>query len=85
MTSDRASALAACLREARRLHNQTVRDAAEVDAWHKEADRLLASSPFDDPAERWDDPARVEHREFVDRLFDPTAHRRAWRTRRLFG
>jgi hypothetical protein len=61
--------LLACLAEGRRLHNQTVRDAAEIDAWHKQADALLDGTRWDDPTARWDAPARVEQREFVNRLF----------------
>ena len=58
----------AALREARRLDNLTVCDAAEHAAWRREVDRLLGP---EEPAARYDAPARVEHRAFVDSLFHP--------------
>ena len=64
--------LLACLREARRLGNQTCSDVREVAAQHRKADRLLELQPeLDDDAQRYDAPHRVEHRAFVNHLFRP--------------
>lgn len=64
--------LLACLRTARRLQNQGVREMRDVANWHRTADRLLALQvdvdDFDQD-QRYDAPHRVEHRKFVDRLF----------------
>lgn len=64
--------LLACIREYRRLSNQTVKDVREVDALHKEADRLLKSDPErDDPLDRYDAPWLVEYRNRIAALFSP--------------
>jgi hypothetical protein len=57
------------LLEARRLDNQTVRMTNEVAVWRRQVDKALEGAEGDDPAERYDFPARAEHRAFVDRLF----------------
>lgn len=71
MTEDEAiDAIVACLATARRLNNQTVRKAHEIDAWHQEADELLAHFGFNaEPGERWDAPDRVAHRKRVSEMF----------------
>ena len=69
--SSRESQLLHLLAHARRLHNQTCRDADEVAVWHMAVDRALDGTPFDDRAERFDEPGRVEHRRFVASLFRP--------------
>jgi hypothetical protein len=61
--------LVVLLMEARRLANQTVKSSSECAAWHRKTDRALQGEPGDDPEERYDLPARLEHQEFVDRLF----------------
>ena len=62
--------LLAALRQYRRLGNQTISDAHEVAACHREADELLRLEPEkDNPVERYDAPHRVEHRRFVNRMF----------------
>jgi len=67
------------LRQARRFANQTVRDERKMGIWRRKIDDMLARYPGDDPAERYDTPERVAHRNFVDRLFWPTGLRRPWR------
>lgn len=63
--------LLAVIREYRRVGNMTVRTTNEVDRLHKNADRLLKLEPdLDDERQRWNAHHRVEHRAFVDRLFD---------------
>lgn len=69
--SSRESRLLRLLAQARRLNNQTCRDADEVNAWHIAVDRVLAGTPFDDRAERFDAPALVRHRELVESLSRP--------------
>jgi len=60
----------AALREFRRLGNSTVNDAREVAKCWLEADALLALDPENDnPDDRYNSPANVEHRAFVDRMF----------------
>ncbi len=62
--------LLACIREYRRLNNQTVVNVIEKNAVHLRADALLRNQPeLDDPNERFDAPFRIEHREFIDSLF----------------
>ena len=57
------------LLEARRLANQTVQKSDEVAVWHRKTDRALQGVTGDDPDERYDAPAFVDHRALVDRLF----------------
>lgn len=62
--------LLACLREYRRLDNQTVKNNREVRACHLEADALLELEPAsDDRSQRYDAPHRVEHHALVDSMF----------------
>ena len=62
--------LFAALREFRRLGNRTVNDAREVANCWREADALLTLDPENDnPNDRYNSPANVEHRAFVDRMF----------------
>jgi len=58
------------LLDARKFHNQVVRDSGDLAAWHVAVDRALTEVPGDDPRERYDDPARAEHREFVRRMLN---------------
>lgn len=65
----REEMLVACLRDFRRLMNETVRDTREVARVHRMADRLLATDDGqDDPDAQYDAPHRVEHRRFVERV-----------------
>ncbi len=58
-----------CLREARRVNCRGFMN-EENDAWHRSADTLLALQPdVDDVTQRFNDPARQEHRQFVSSLF----------------
>ncbi len=66
--TEQALAVALLIR-ARELNNQTVRDAHEVARWHRYVDAFLFDKPGDSPSERYDAPARVEHRKFLDRVF----------------
>ena len=60
----------ACLREFRRLGNLTVTNMREVEKCRREADAILALDPeYDNPNDRYNSPANVEHRAFVNRLF----------------
>ncbi len=53
------------LGDARRLNNQTVRDAREVEQWHRAVDKFF--EPDDPcPEDRWDTPDRIRHRQFVE-------------------
>ena len=70
-TTKRESVLLRLLAQARRLDNQTCRNADEVAVWHIAVDRVLEGTPFDDRDERFDAPALVRHRELVDSLFRP--------------
>jgi hypothetical protein len=57
------------LLEARKLANQTVKDSNVVTSWHRRTDKALTGCSGDDPAERYDAPARIKHRILVDSLF----------------
>lgn len=58
------------LKWARELNNQTVRDAREVDEWHRRVDALMKENPMlDDEKERFGYPPRVEQRRFVEEMF----------------
>lgn len=62
--------LLACIREARRLNNQIVRNMEEVDKWHRDADRWLQLEPLlDDEKERFDYRPRAETRERLEHIF----------------
>jgi hypothetical protein len=61
--------LIALLVEARRLENKTVKTTDEIAAWHRKTDRALYGRLGDDASQRYDAPAYVEHRRFVDLLF----------------
>lgn len=65
------STLVDLLKQARRLNNQTVRNTHELDAWHCAVDRALSAEEDGDTEldQRYDAPARVEHRKFVNALF----------------
>jgi hypothetical protein len=54
---------------ARKFNNQTVNDANLIDQWHKEVDAALLGEVDDLSVDRYDDPARKEHREFVNSVF----------------
>jgi hypothetical protein len=56
------------LQEARAFENETCRDARDMARWHREVDKVLVGTVGDDPRERYDDPRRVEHRKFVQRM-----------------
>lgn len=68
---DIAQQLAECLAEFRRLGNMTVVDSRERAKCHRMADQLLTLFPkLDNPDERYNAPHRVEHRQFVSRMFE---------------
>lgn len=69
-----SDALLALLFEARRLNNQTVRKADEVDDWHRTVDIVLRTSPnggHHDPEAEWGAPKRVAHRKFIRDMLNP--------------
>lgn len=57
------------LQQARHFDNLFLRNSVEVEAWRIAVDKALENTDGDDPRERWDYPARVEHRRFVKGLF----------------
>lgn len=57
--------------KARRFENESVRDYGEMAGWRRELDAFLAERPGDNPDDRFDTPERIEHREFINRLFRP--------------
>ena len=68
-TTARERTLVQLLLQARKFNNQVVRDATDLAAWHVAVDRALDGVPGDDPKERYDDPDRVEHRQYIERWF----------------
>lgn len=55
---------------ARRLNNRTMKDADECAQLHRDIDALLDLTGREtEPKERWDDPVRVQHRQFVKEMF----------------
>lgn len=67
------AALAALLHEARRLHNQTVRNSTEVEAWHRATDmalrRYYVAYDHNSAKDEYYAPERVAHREMIRGLF----------------
>jgi hypothetical protein len=56
---------------ARDFDNQTCRDSGAMAAWRRKVDAAMAGEPGDDPAARWNAPARIEQRQRVESLFKP--------------
>jgi len=65
----RKEALIGLLLEARRFDNETVRSADAVAAWRRRMDEALDGAEGDRPEDRYDTPARREHRAFVRGMF----------------
>ena len=68
MNEDQQKKLIELLTEARRLGNQTVKDAGEVARWHKATDALLTDLGVNQPEEHWDAPQRVEARKLIQQM-----------------
>ena len=63
--------------QAREFDNQTCRDDAQMAVWRRKVDKALADQPGDDPEQRYDSPAHIKHREFVQQVFSDRG-RRTW-------